>query len=244
MKPFLILQLRPEAEAADNEFEAFLAKGGLDPARARRIRLDRETLPGDLRLADHAGVIVGGGPGCVSDAEADKTPVERRIEKAVMGLMPEITARDMPFLGCCYGIGILAHHLGARVAKERFAEPVSVTRARLTDAGRADPLLAGVPEDFDVWVGHKEAVQALPAGAVHLASSAACPMQMIRHGRNVYATQFHPEADGAVFALRIRIYRDKGYFAPEDAALITAATNVGDPEPSARILRNFIARYG
>ncbi|MFZ1680804.1 MAG: hypothetical protein WAT70_07265, partial [Rhizobiaceae bacterium] len=94
MNPFLILQLRPETEAADNEFEAFLAKGGLDPARARRIRLDREALPGDLRLADHAGVIVGGGPGCVSDADADKTPVERRIEQAVMGLMPEITARD------------------------------------------------------------------------------------------------------------------------------------------------------
>lgn len=244
MKPFLILQLRPEAEASDNEFEAFLAKGGLDETRVHRIRLERETLPADLDLDAYAGIIVGGGPGCVSDPEHLKSPLEKQIEAEVMGLMPQVTARDIPFLGCCYGIGILAHHLGADVAKERYSEPVSVTRARLTEAGRADPLLAGLPDEFDAWVGHKEAVQALPEGAVHLASSADCPFQMIRFGENVYATQFHPEADGEVFALRIRIYRDKGYFPPEDAARITAATGIGDPTASATILRNFVARYG
>lgn len=244
MKPFLILQLRPEAEASDNEFEAILTKSGLDARRVHRVRLECEALPADLDLDAYAGVIVGGGPGCVSDPEHLKSPMEKQIEAEVMGLMPQITARDIPFLGCCYGIGILAHHLGAAVAKERYAEPVSVTKARLTAEGRADPLLAGLPDEFDAWVGHKEAVQELPAGAVHLASSADCPFQMIRHGENVYATQFHPEADGDVFGVRIRIYRDKGYFPAEDAARIAAATRNGDPTASATILKNFVSRYG
>ncbi|WP_193176533.1 glutamine amidotransferase [Oricola nitratireducens] len=243
MKPFLILQLRPEAEASDDEFRAMLAKGGLDESRVRRVRLEREELP-ELDLADYAGVIVGGGPGCVSDPEDRKSPIEKHIEDEVMSLMPAITTNDVPFLGCCYGIGILAHHLGAPVSKARFGEPVSVVRARVTEAGRADPVLAGIDGPFDAFVGHKEAVQALPDGCVHLVSGDACPFQMIRYGENVYATQFHPEADGDVFALRIRIYRDKGYFAPEDAEHLTAAARRGNPEAGAKILKNFVERYG
>ncbi|WP_419909565.1 glutamine amidotransferase [Hoeflea sp.] len=243
MKPFLILQLRPEEEASDDEFRAMLEKGGLGEERTRRIRLEREDLP-DIDLGSFAGVIVGGGPGCVSDPENEKSPVEKRIEDAVMSMMPAITDHDVPFLGCCYGIGILAHHLGAQVSKERFSEPVSVARADLTDAGKEDPLLAGIDGPFDAFVGHKEAVQELPSGCTHLVAGKACPFQMIRYGNNVYATQFHPEADGDVFALRIRIYRDKGYFAPEDADRLTAEARLGNPRAGAMILRNFVERYG
>ena len=55
MKPFLILQLRPEAEAADNEFAAICAKGGLGPDEVRRVRLDCEDLPDTLNLSDYSG---------------------------------------------------------------------------------------------------------------------------------------------------------------------------------------------
>jgi GMP synthase (glutamine-hydrolysing) len=243
MKPFLILQLRPEEEASDDEFGALLAKSGLEESRTRRIRLEREELP-EVDLASYAGIIVGGGPGCVSDPEHLKTPLEKHIEEEVMSLMPAITANDTPFLGCCYGIGILANHLGATVSKERYSEAVSVVRARLTEAGEADPLLAGITGAFDAFVGHKEAVQELPPGCVHLVAGDACPFQMIRYGKNVYATQFHPEADGDVFALRIRIYRDKGYFAPEDADRLAAAARLGNPAAGQKILRNFVERYG
>jgi len=78
---------------------------------------------------------------------------------------------------------------------------------------------------------------------VHLMSSEACPYQMIRTGRNVYATQFHPEADGDVFAERIRIYSGHGYFKPEEAETLTnqcLSTDVTQPE---RILRRFIEKY-
>ncbi len=241
MKPFLILQLRPETRAADDEYAAFLTKGGLTADRATRIRLDQQTLPSDLDLSDYSGVIVGGGPGCVSDDPATKDPTEARIEAEILGLMPEITAQDTPFLGCCYGIGILAHHLGAAVSKERYGEAVGAVEVRQTGAG--DPLLDGLPQAFDALVGHKEAVQALPPGCTHLLASDTCPMQMIRYGQNVYATQFHPESGPENFALRIEVYKDKGYFPPEDAeALLSTLSGVQVPHPEA-ILRRFVARY-
>ena len=243
MRTFLILQLRPETEAADDEFAAFLAKGGLDPAETVRVRLDETPDLAGLDPGEFAGVIVGGGPGCVSDAPEAKPARERAIEAAVMGLMPAVVGRDLPFLGCCYGIGILAHHLGAPVGKGRFGEPVGASDCALTPEGRADPLLAGLPERFRAFVGHKEAVEALPEGCAHLVASGPCPFQMIRRGRNVYATQFHPEADAAGIALRIRVYADRGYFPPEDAAALTAAVMAERVEAPGRILANFVARY-
>ncbi|MBF9031989.1 glutamine amidotransferase [Rhodobacterales bacterium HKCCE3408] len=242
MRPFLVLQLRPEAEAADEEFGAFLAKGGLAEDEVHRIRLDQMPLPA-LSLGDYAGVIVGGGPGCVSDKPEDKRPVEARIEADILSLMPEILARDMPFMGCCYGLGILAVALGGEVSKARYGEPIGGVDCALTEAGAADPLLAGLPRDFRALVGHKEAVQALPPGAEHLVASDPCPFQMIRTGRNVYATQFHPEADGQSFAARIEIYKDRGYFAPEEAGALTERALAEDVTVPERILSGFVARY-
>ena len=244
MKPFLILQLRPEAEASDDEYAAILRKGGLDEADTRRIRLDCEELPASLSLDDYSGVIVGGGPGCVSDPPEAKTPVEARIEAAVLGLLPEITARDFPFMGCCYGIGVLGHHLGAPVGKDHHGEGGGATLGLLTPEGAADPLLAGFPTEFQAFVGHKEALDALPAGCVHLLASDPCPYQMIRHGQNVYATQFHPEADAAGFETRIRVYRDKGYFPPEDADRLIEMCRAADVTVPERVLRGFVERFG
>ncbi len=244
MKPFLVLQLRPEDEAADGEFRAFLDKGALAVERTHRVRLERDGLPVGLSLQDYAGVIVGGGPGCVSDAPEDKAPDEARAEAAMLGLMPEIIARDMPFMGCCYGIGILAHHLGGDVSKARYGEAVGPVPCDVTPEGARDPLLAGLPTVFNALVGHKEAVQSLPPGTVHLMSSASCPFQMIRYGENVYATQFHPEADGGVFAERIRIYKDRGYFPPAAAEALTETVMAADVTTPPQILARFFRRYG
>lgn len=242
-KPFLILQLRPEDEAADDEFAAILRKGRLDAARTRRIRLDQQSLPEGLDLSDVAGVIVGGGPGCVSDAPEDKTEQEARIEAEVLSLMPRITEEDVPFLGCCYGIGILGKHLGGDVDKHAFGEPVGTAACTLTEDASGDPLLGDVPQHFTAFVGHKEALQALPAGCVHLVASPTCPYQMVRFGRNVYATQFHPEADAAGFETRIRIYRHRGYFPPETADDLIAMCRAAEVFAPEQILRNFVQRY-
>jgi GMP synthase (glutamine-hydrolysing) len=113
----------------------------------------------------------------------------------------------------------------------------------LSDEGAADPLFDGLPRTFRALVGHKEAVQALPPGAVHLAAAESCPFQMIRYGQNVYATQFHPEADGQSFATRIRIYSGKGYFHPDEADSLTAACLAEEITVPERVLRNFVSRY-
>ncbi|MFV2034283.1 MAG: glutamine amidotransferase, partial [Halocynthiibacter sp.] len=62
-------------------------------------------------------------------------------------------------------------------------------------------------------------------------------------GQNVYATQFHPEAGAEVFELRIRLYRNNGYFDPEDANRLIAlwrSVKVRAPE---LILLNFVKNY-
>lgn len=242
MKKYLILQLRPEDAAADEEFAAFVARGGLTAQEVERVRLDEGPIPA-LSLDDFAGIIVGGGPGCVSDAPESKDPLEARIEADIMGLMPEILSRDMPFLGCCYGMGILGVALGAPVGKERYSEPIGGVACEVTQEGAQDPLLDGVPTQFRALVGHKEAVEELPSGAVHLVASVPCPIQMIRAGKNVYATQFHPEARGENFANRIEIYRDRGYFAPEDAGSLTEAVLAEQITAPERILHNFVTRF-
>jgi GMP synthase (glutamine-hydrolysing) len=244
MKPFLILQLRPETDAADGEFAAILDKCGLASDRTHRIRLDREPLPDGLDITVYAGVIVGGGPGCVSDAPAEKSPVDAQAEAQIMSLMPQITARDHPFMGCCYGLGVLAHHLGAPVSKAQYGEPVGPSTCQVTPDGASDPLLHGLQPQFDAFVGHKEAVQALPPGCVHLLASDPCPFQMIRFGQNVYATQFHPEAEAHDFEARIRIYRDHGYFPPDNADALIAVCHAAVVTQPREILRRFAERYG
>ena len=88
-----------------------------------------------------------------------------------------------------------------------------------------------------------EAAQELPAGCSLLLTSEPCPYQMIRYKSNVYATQFHPEADSKVFELRINVYKDKGYFPPDEAeALIEKCHRQHVHVPEA-ILRNFVGRY-
>ncbi|MGI9450461.1 MAG: glutamine amidotransferase, partial [Geminicoccaceae bacterium] len=240
---FLVLQLRPETEASDNEFQAILEKGGLRSSETKRIRLDQEPIPTALDLNDVAGVIIGGGPGCISDPDHKKSDVEKQIETAVWRIMPSITENDFPFLGCCYGIGILAHHLGGRVSKERYSEEVGAVACKLTADGFEDPLLKGLPRRFRAFVGHKEALQELPRGCVHLLSSEPCPYQMIRYKSNVYATQFHPEADGDVFELRIRMYKDYGYFSPDDVDRLIRLCRDEDVSVPECILKNFVDTY-
>ncbi|MCR9086832.1 MAG: glutamine amidotransferase [Rhodobacteraceae bacterium] len=243
-RPFLILQLRPEDEAADEEFADILARGGLSADRVIRVRLDQDPVPEGLDLATLAGIITGGGPGCVSDPPEAKSHIEARVEAAALALMPQICKDDLPFMGCCYGLGVLTAHLGGRMGQGRYGEPVGGVDCALTEAGRADPLLAGQPETFRALVGHKEAVEELPPGAVSLVTSAPCPVQMIRYKSNVYATQFHPEATGESFVTRIRIYRDKGYFPPEQADALSEACRKERVSVPPEVLRRFVARYG
>lgn len=241
MKPFVLLATRAEDVPADDEYALFLRYSGLSADELIRVRLEAGPMP-TLDLDRLSGIFVGGGPFNASDPAERKSPVQRRVEAEFDALLDRVVAADFPFLGACYGIGTLGAHQGATIDRTH-SEPISVVTVATTDAGAADPLLAGLPRRFEAFVGHKEAVSVLPASAVLLASSATAPVQMFRVGENVYATQFHPELDVDGITTRIHAYAGHGYFAPGELSLTLDAVRRTPVEHTGRILRNFVERY-
>jgi GMP synthase (glutamine-hydrolysing) len=241
VKPFLLLATRAEDAAADNEYESILSFSGLSEAHLHRHRLERHAL-GTVDLRDWSGILLGGGPFNSSDPEESKSPVQRRVEADLRGLLGRVISADFPFLGACYGIGTLGSHQGA-VVDRRYAEPVGPVRVTLTGEGRQDPLLGGLPATFEAFVGHKEAISELPWHAVLLATSSACPVQAFRIGNHVYATQFHPELDVSGLCTRIEVYKHAGYFEPRQAGELKAQARRSNVTHPPAILRQFVGRY-
>jgi len=104
-------------------------------------------------------------------------------------------------------------------------------------------LLQGFPDTFRAFVGHKEACDETPPGTILLASSAACPVHMFRLKTNMYATQFHPEADAEGFIVRIKIYKHYGYFRAEDAEKLIHKIKDEKTPFAHKILMRFVKRY-
>lgn len=240
-KPALILQLRPEDDAADDEYAAILRHGGLGEVDVRRLRVEQGGIP-PLDLGAFSAIIVGGSPFDISTPADEKSAIQRRLEADFDALLAQVVARDFPFLGCCSGCGLLGMHLGTSITR-RFGEPVGVVEVEATAAGREDPLLADFPDRIAVLCGHKEACDRVPDGATLLLRGEACPVQMFRIGNNVYATQFHPEGDAEGFTLRIRAYRNHGYFPPETAEALIEAISVVDTPYGRELLSRFVARH-
>ena len=241
MKPFLLLAIRADDAAADNEYASFLAFAGLHERDLRRHRLEQRPL-GNVDLRDWSGIFLGGGPFNASDPEGSKSPVQRRVEADLRGLFEQVIRADFPFLGACYAIGTLGDHQGAEVDR-RYAEPIGAVPVTLTREGRRDPLLRGLPATFDAFVGHKEAISRLPDHAVLLASSPTCPVQAFRVGSAVYATQFHPELDAASLCTRIEVYKHAGYFEPAQADELKAQAHRSNVTHPPAILSRFARRY-
>lgn len=240
-KPFLIIQLRPEAETADSEFAAIKRYGGLADKKVVRWRGEATSLP-PVNLDKFAAIIVGGSPFDISTPVEQKSAIQFRIEADFHKLFESLVARNFPFLGCCSGNGLLGSYCGARISRQ-FSEPVGATDVSLTEAGKRDPLLQGLPNPFRVLTGHKEACDSIPPGCVLLATNARCPVQMFRLGHNIYATQFHPEADAHEFTVRINVYRTHGYFPPDTAnELIDAVSHEHTPAAQS-ILNRFVNLY-
>jgi GMP synthase (glutamine-hydrolysing) len=239
-KPFLILQLRPEDETADNEFASICGFGTLDPTETERKRIETTGIPTDLDPHNYAGIIVGGSPFDIS--ATTKSATQHSIEADFARLFDTIVSEDIPFLGACSGNGLLGHYCGATVSKH-YAEPVGGIDVALTEEGRNDPLLRDFPDTFRALVGHKEACDTVPPGATLLVTGKDCPVQMFRIKNNVYATQFHPEADAHGFTLRINTYKHHGYFPAETADNLIAAVSRESTPHANEILRRFVARY-
>jgi GMP synthase (glutamine-hydrolysing) len=152
---------------------------------ARRVRAERvycEIFPptvtrDELGRLDLCGVILSGGPASVYDPGAPRLPA------FVLDL-------EVPILGICYGMQLLAQALGGRVerAARREFGPATV---RVTEAVS---LFAGLPPTLPVWMSHGDTVVELPGGFEKLAESDTCHFAAAADtDRKIYALQFHPE---------------------------------------------------
>ena len=241
MKKILILQMRPEDETCESELEAILNVGRIQREQVHRLRVERLGRF-DLDLGDYSAIIAGGSPFDVSCPDEKKSQVQKNVESFFSQLFDRVIPMDFPFLGVCSGNGLLGNYFGTTISG-RYGEPIGRITVSLTEEGEKDELLAGLPRQFQALAGHKEACDRVPDDAVLLASSASCPVQMFRVRNNIYAVQFHPEADGDEFILRIHTYKNYGYFQPEQAEeLISAVKDVETPV-AGEILRRFVSRY-
>jgi len=146
--------------------------------------------------ADYDMLVVMGGPMGVADEQDHPWLVEEK--KAIKAAI----AADRAVLGICLGAQLVAVVLGGTVTRNPVPEigwfPVS-----LTEAGAAEPVLAGLPPTFMAFHWHGDTFS-LPPGAVHAATSAACAHQAFVFRGRVIGLQFHLETTPAAMQSLIK----------------------------------------
>ena len=154
------------------------------------------------RLERYRGLIVLGGP---MNVEERATRAHLQTEIDVIGAA---LAAGKPVLGICLGAQLLAHALGGAVRRHAVSE-IGWYELALTDAGRADPVMAAIGARAPVFQWHSYTFD-LPRDVAHLASTDTCRNQAFRHGTNAYGFQFHLEMDQALIErwLGLPAYRD------------------------------------
>ncbi len=123
------------------------------------------------------GIILSGGPCSIYDKGA---PI----------LNLRVFELNIPVLGICYGMQLMAHCLGGKVAKARKRE---YGQAELTIDQRGD-IFDGIPKKTVVWMSHGDRIARNPGTFQPIAHTDNSPIAaMADRRRKFYALQFHPE---------------------------------------------------
>ncbi len=151
--------------------------------RLREARVYCEIHPFDLpleniRALNPRGMILSGGPASLYESAAPDT------EDAVLNV-------GCPVLGICYGMYVIAQHMGARSAGARAREYGPATLIIDQPGGLFEGLEGSA---HLVWMSHGDRVETLPATLTAIAHSANAPYAAFRSGDGrLYGIQFHPE---------------------------------------------------
>jgi GMP synthase (glutamine-hydrolysing) len=152
---------------------------------ARRIRAQRvysQILPFSASKEEvfdsrPKGLILSGGPSSVFAENAPPLP----------DWFDDV---DIPVLGICYGLQLLAQRVGAAVEPSDEGE-YGHTDIEVDTNGL---LFKGTAKHFRVWMSHGDKVLGAAKDMTVLASSAACKVAAFAMpSRELYAVQFHPE---------------------------------------------------
>jgi len=138
-----------------------------------------DTPSGEVLDLEPQGFILSGGPASVYASGAPRLP-------------DYVLAQGVPVLGICYGMQLLAHRLGGRVAPAAKRE---YGLAEVELGGSDDPLFGSLkPQNLRVWMSHGDRIEAVPPGFEVLARSANSPVAAMGDlARQLYGLQFHPE---------------------------------------------------
>ena len=140
------------------------------------IRPFSEPLDG-IRAFSPSGLILSGGPSSVADPGAPLPD-------------PGIFGLGIPILGICYGMQLMTHMLGGRVAAALHREYGAAELELLAESD----LFSGLGKRLRVWMSHGDRIDAPPQGFSPIAGTPNSPVAaMADAGRGYYALQFHPE---------------------------------------------------
>src|SRR2546430_1784587 len=103
------------------------------------------------------GLILSGGPASVYDKGAPQ-------------IDPEIFSLGIPILGICYGLMLMAHHLGGRVVFTGRRE----YGAGMLHIKSGSELFEGLGNQLDVWNSHSHEVTAFPQAFFAIAMTEGC----------------------------------------------------------------------
>jgi GMP synthase (glutamine-hydrolysing) len=160
----------------------------------------RAELPIGQALQGYDGVFLTGSPLHLYE----ETPETRREVE----FMRAVFASGTPGFGSCAGLQVATVAAGGTVRRnENGREAAFARRITPTELGRNHPMLDGRPAAYDAPAIHTDEVEALPEGAILLATNRLTEVQAaeIRHGDGVFwGVQYHPEIglDEVAAALR------------------------------------------
>jgi GMP synthase (glutamine-hydrolysing) len=134
-------------------------------------------------LADDSvvGWILSGGPSSVSDPKSEHLP-------------DAFWALDLPVLGICYGMQLMAKQYGALVEATQSREYGKAILQVSSDSWLCPKVDGAGMHAATVWMSHGDSVVTLPEGFSVLGKTADVPIAaMGSEAKKRYAVQFHPE---------------------------------------------------